>query len=107
MCLDMRGANKAIVRERYPIPTVNLQGINGCGIFNKLDLKRGNDQLEITPESQEITMFAVCNRVYRYKRLIFSVSVGTCVQLEIGWRISLPWLAPGNRPQHLGIALQE
>jgi len=32
MCLDMRKANEAIVRERYPIPTVDeiLQGLNGC-----------------------------------------------------------------------------
>ena len=38
MCLDMRRANEAIVRERYPIPTVDeiLQGINGSAIFSKL-----------------------------------------------------------------------
>lgn len=31
MCLDMRKSNEAIVRERYPIPTVDeiLQGMNG------------------------------------------------------------------------------
>ncbi|KAL1021685.1 hypothetical protein UPYG_G00016520 [Umbra pygmaea] len=76
MCLDMRRANEAIVRERYPIPTVDeiLQGINGSAIFSKLDLKWGYHQLELTPESREITTFAVHNGVYRYKRLIFGVS---------------------------------
>ncbi len=76
LCLDMRQANRAIVRERYPIPTVDeiLQGINGSIIFSKLDLKWGYHQLELSPESREITTFAVHNGVYRYKRLIFGVS---------------------------------
>lgn len=75
MCLDMRRANEAIVRERYPIPTVDeiLQSMNGSAVFSKLDLKWGYHQLELTPESREIT-FAVHNGVYRYKRLIFGVS---------------------------------
>lgn len=76
LCLDMRRANEAIVRERFPIPTVDelLQGMNGSTIFSKLDLKWGYHQLELTPESREITTFAVHNGVYRYKRLFFGVS---------------------------------
>ncbi|XP_041926472.1 uncharacterized protein K02A2.6-like isoform X1 [Alosa sapidissima] len=76
LCLDMRQANRAIVRERYPIPTVDeiLQGMNGSMVFSKLDLKRGYHQLELTPASRQITTFAVHNGVYRYKRLIFGVS---------------------------------
>ena len=76
LCLDMRRANEAIVRERFPIPTVDelLQGMNGSTVFSKLDLKWGYHQLELTPESREITMFAVHHGVYRYKRLLFSVS---------------------------------
>lgn len=76
ICLDMRKANDAIVRERYPIPTVDeiLQGLNGSAVFSKLDLKWGYHQLELTPESREITTFAVHNGVYRYKRLKFGVS---------------------------------
>lgn len=67
MCLDMRRANEAIVRERYPIPTVDelLQNMNGSAVLSKLDW---------TPESREITRFAVHNGVYSYKRLIFGVS---------------------------------
>ncbi|KAJ8358330.1 hypothetical protein AAFF_G00014530 [Aldrovandia affinis] len=66
----------AIIRERYPIPTVDelLQGMNGSVVFSKLDLKWGYHQLELTPESREITTFAIHNGVYRYKRLLFGVS---------------------------------
>lgn len=72
-------ANEAIIRERYPIPTVDeiLQGLNGSAIFTKLDLKWGYYQLELTLESREITTFAVHNGVYRYKRLIFGVSTAS------------------------------
>ena len=51
-----------------------MQGMNGSAIFSKLDLKWGYHQLELTPESREITTFAVHNGVYRYKRLLFGVS---------------------------------
>lgn len=76
MCLDMRRANKAIIRGRYPIPTVDelLQGTKGSVIFTKLDLKWGYHQLELTPESRDFTTFAVHTGTYRYKRLIFGVS---------------------------------
>lgn len=76
LCLDMRRANQAIVRERYPIPTVDevLQSMNGSKIFSKLDLKWGYHQLELTPASRQITTFATHNGIYRYKRLLFGVS---------------------------------
>lgn len=79
LCLDMRranGANGAIVRELFPIPTVDelLRGMNGSTIFSKLDLKWGYHYLELTPESRDITTFAVHNGVSMYKRLLFDVS---------------------------------
>ena len=48
LCTDMRKANEAIVRENFPIPTVDdiLHEINGCKVFSKLDLKYGYHQLE-------------------------------------------------------------
>ena len=59
LCIDMRRANKAILRERHPIPTVDeiMQSLNGSKVFSKLDLKWGYHQLELTPESRGITTF--------------------------------------------------
>ena len=76
LCIDMRRANEAIVRERYPIPTVDeiLQEVNGSKVFSKLDLKWGYHQLELSPESREITTFATHSGLYRYKRLLFGVN---------------------------------
>ncbi|XP_068692945.1 uncharacterized protein [Montipora foliosa] len=41
LCVDMRQANGAIVRERHPIPTVDevLHDLNGSTVFSKLDIK--------------------------------------------------------------------
>ncbi|XP_062610673.1 uncharacterized protein K02A2.6-like [Saccostrea cucullata] len=43
ICVDMRQANNAIMRERFPIPNVEetLQEMNGATCFSKLDLKSG------------------------------------------------------------------
>ena len=40
ICVDMRRANEAIVRERHPIPTIEevLYDLNGSTVFSKLDL---------------------------------------------------------------------
>ena len=52
LCVDMRKANDAIVRERHPIPTVDevLQDMSQSSVFSKLDLKWGYHQLELSEE---------------------------------------------------------
>ena len=76
LCLDMREANKAILRRRYPIPTVDeiLQTMNGSTVFSKLDLKWGYHQLELDSKSREITTFATPQGLFRYTRLLFGVN---------------------------------
>ena len=43
LCVYMRKANAAIIRERIPIPTVDdvLENLNGSTVFSKLDLRLG------------------------------------------------------------------
>ena len=57
ICVDMRRANEAIERERHPIPTIEevLHNLNGSIVFSKLDLKWGFHQVDLDPESREIT----------------------------------------------------
>ena len=75
LCLDMRQANQAIMRRRYRIPTVDevLHTMNGSKVFSKLDLKWGYHQLELSPESREITTFATPDGLFRCKRLLSGV----------------------------------
>ena len=76
LCLDMRSANKAITRTRYPTPTVDdlLIKLRGSQHFTKLDLNAAFHQLELDPESRYITAFRTENKIKQYKRLIFGVN---------------------------------
>jgi hypothetical protein len=76
ICVDMRQANKAILRERHVMPTVDdmINDLNGAKIFSKLDLNSGYHQLELAPESRYITTFSTHVGLRRYKRLNFGIS---------------------------------
>ena len=76
LCVDMRRANEGIIRERLPIPTIDevLESLNGSGVFSKLDLRWGFHQIELDPESRDITAFATHDGIFRYKRLSFGVN---------------------------------
>ena len=76
LCVDMRQANTAVLRERYPTPTVEevLHDINGSTVFSKLDLRWGFHQVELDAASRNITTFAVEDGLYRFKCLMFGLS---------------------------------
>jgi hypothetical protein len=59
LCVDMRQANQAVMRERHPIPLVDdvLQKMNGATVFSKLDLRWGFHQIELEEDSRTITTF--------------------------------------------------
>ena len=75
LCLDMRWANEAILRECHLIPAVDeiLGNMNGSKIFSKLDLRMGYHQLELDAESRVITKFATHVGLYHYKQFVFGV----------------------------------
>lgn len=60
LCVDMRRANEAIIRERHPIPTVDevLEELNQSTVFSKLDIKLAFHQLELNEDSRPITNYA-------------------------------------------------
>ena len=76
ICVDMRVANRAIVRERHPMPTIDdlTHTLNGATVFSKLDLRAGYHQLTLAPESRYITTFATHHGLWRYKRLNFGTN---------------------------------
>ena len=79
ICLDMRQANQAVIREKHPVPTVEetLQEVSYAKVFSKLDLNMAFHQIELHPESRDITTFATPNGLYRYKRLLFGINMAT------------------------------
>ncbi|VDI25706.1 Hypothetical predicted protein [Mytilus galloprovincialis] len=76
LCVDMRQANTAVKRVRHPIPTIDelLQDMNSSKVFSKLDVTWAYHQIELKPESREITTFVTHKGLFRYKRLMFGIS---------------------------------
>ncbi|VDI49213.1 Hypothetical predicted protein [Mytilus galloprovincialis] len=76
LCVDMREANKAIIRERHLLPTVEelIHDLNHASVFSKLDLRAGYHQLELQEPSRYITTFSTHMGLFRYKRLNFGIS---------------------------------
>ena len=76
LCVDMRRANEAVVRERHTIPTIDevFQTMNGSTMFSKFTLKWGFHQIQLAEESKKITTFSTHRCLYRYKRLMFGIS---------------------------------
>ncbi len=76
MCVDMRAPNKAILRTRHVMPTIEdlVVDLNGATVFSKLDMNQGYHQLELEPTSRFITIFATHRGLFRYKRLHFGIN---------------------------------
>ena len=75
ICVDMRCADQAIVRERQPIPREEvLQDLNGSTVFSRVDLKWRFYQILLAEESRHVTKFVTHRGLYRYTRLMFGVT---------------------------------
>lgn len=68
LCVDMRMANAAFIRERVHIPTVDevLESLNGS-----TELRLGCHQIELDKGSRDITTFATHDALFSDKRLSF------------------------------------
>lgn len=76
ICVDMRRANESIEREKHHIPSFEeiLPDLRDSVLFSKLDFNSAFHQIELSPESREITTFLTHRGLYRYKRLMFGVN---------------------------------
>lgn len=72
----MRCANKAVQRERFPMPNIEdiIQQMNGSSVFSRLDLSQSFHQIELDEKSRFITTFVCHKGLYRYKRLLFGIN---------------------------------
>ena len=76
VCTDAKILNTAIRREVHHTSTIEEVAIrlNGAKIISKLDLRSAYNQLELHPESRDITVFSTHMGLFRYKRLNFGIA---------------------------------
>lgn len=67
LCIDMRRANQAVLRETHPLPLVDelLGSINGAVKFSKIDIKDAYHQVEISERSRPVTTFITKHGLFR------------------------------------------
>lgn len=76
LCLDLRRVNEAVLRERHPMPVVEeyLARLGKNMIRSKLDIREAFLQVELAPESRDVTTFITSKGLFRFKRLPFGLA---------------------------------
>lgn len=77
LCVDMRRANAAILRERHLMPTIEdfLPRFTSAKFFSRLDIKEAFHQVELEEDSRYITTFITHMGLFRYKRLMYGIVI--------------------------------
>ena len=76
ICLDPKDLNKGILRENYPLPTIEdiASRLHGAKVFSVLDAKNGFWHVKLDVESSFLTTFHTPSGRYRWYRMPFGVS---------------------------------
>ena len=76
ICLDPKDLNKAILRENYPMPTIEeiAARLHGAKVFSLLDAKNGFWHVNLDEESSYLTTFHTPFGRYRWCRMPFGIS---------------------------------
>lgn len=76
LCVDMKNPNKAIIRENYPLPTIEdfAAKLHGAKFFSVIDLSDAYFHVELHPDSRPLTTFITKNGLKRFTRLMFGVN---------------------------------
>jgi hypothetical protein len=72
MCVDYRPLNKVTIKNKYPLPRIDLlfDQLTRARVFSKIDLRSGYHQIRIRPE--DIPKIAFTTRYGLFEYLVMS-----------------------------------
>lgn len=81
LCVDLRGVNKEIQVDKYPLPKINelLSKTKGMKWFSTVDLSNAYHQVPLHEESRKITSFITPFGCYQYVRMPFGLASAAAV----------------------------
>jgi len=76
MCVDYRGLNAIIAKDRYPLPYIEdlLDKLHRARVFTKLDLASGYHQVQVHSDDCHKTAFIAPDGFYEYKVIPFGLA---------------------------------
>ena len=79
VCLDPKDLNRAVMREHYPLPTIEevSSKLAGAEIFTLLDVKHGFWHIKLDEQSSFLTTFNTPFGRFRWSRLPFGISIAS------------------------------
>ena len=79
LCLNPKQLNKALKRERYPLPRIEdvLPDLSHAKVFTKVDARNGHWHMQLDDETSKLMTFDTPFRQYRWKYLPFGISVAS------------------------------
>ena len=75
LCVDLQAVNKAIIPDKYPLPSQEELMTEFCGstVFTKLDLRKSYLQVPLAGDSRYLTAFVSHDGFFQYKRMPYGL----------------------------------